>query len=103
MIPDAVEIQPKWRTGDFDPIPGRADPYPETFFLVARPAVATTPGFDGRLFVSERNEEDNLRLLNGVLRVRDHLSHFLNHFEKKAMPRSIRPDDKSNHNWSRIR
>ncbi len=73
MIPDAMEIQPKCRTGILDSIENRPDPCPETFVLVVRLTVATTPGFDRRFFVIERNEEDNPWLLNGVLRVRGHL------------------------------
>jgi hypothetical protein len=95
-----MEIQPKCLTGILDSIESRPDPCPETFAFVARLTVATTPGFDGRFFVIE---EDNPWFLNGALRVRGHLDFYQSHFEKEAMPRSIRPDDKSDNNWSRTR
>ena len=70
MIPDAMEIQPECRTG----IPGspksRPDLFPETYILVTRLNAVSTPGFDRRFFAIE---EDIPWLLNGVLRVRDHL------------------------------
>ena len=51
-----------------------------------------------------RLRRGSLALLNGSLRVRDHLSPFppFPNFEKKALSGSIRPDDKSPTNWSRI-
>ena len=109
MIPDAKEDQPKSRTGTYCHQP-HCQTEPRNLYLHS--AFTKKAAVPRVTLVGTHLRGGSQRLLNGVLRIRDHL-HFLPiHFREKAKPAcslvsaqrpgSIRPDDKSPTNWSAI-